>query len=122
MLQDRKFVGRAVSQAGPEQVATDGPMPAAAPARLLKVLLYGLNYAPELTGIGKYSSELCQWLAARGLSVHVVAGHPYYPTWTLAEGYDNHSYQNEIRGNVQISHCPLYLPRKPAAKGRILSH
>ena len=32
----------------------------------MKILIYGINYAPELTGIGKYSGEMAQWLAAAG--------------------------------------------------------
>jgi colanic acid biosynthesis glycosyl transferase WcaI len=28
----------------------------------MKILLYGLNFAPELIGIGKYTGELAAWL------------------------------------------------------------
>jgi colanic acid biosynthesis glycosyl transferase WcaI len=35
----------------------------------MKILLYGNNFAPELTGIGKYTGEL----AGRGLSRHPTA-------------------------------------------------
>ena len=45
----------------------------------MKILLYGLNYAPELTGIGKYSGEMCEWLAAKGHDVRVICAPPYYP-------------------------------------------
>ena len=47
----------------------------------MKILIYGINYAPELTGIGKYSAEMAEWLAARGHSVSVVTAPPYYPQW-----------------------------------------
>src|SRR5246127_125808 len=30
----------------------------------LRILLHGINYSPELTGIGKYSGEMAEWLAA----------------------------------------------------------
>jgi colanic acid biosynthesis glycosyl transferase WcaI len=30
----------------------------------MKILLYGINFAPVLTGIGKYTGELAAWLAA----------------------------------------------------------
>jgi hypothetical protein len=30
----------------------------------MKILLYGINFAPELTGIGKYTGELAAWRAA----------------------------------------------------------
>ena len=32
----------------------------------IKILLYGINFAPELNGIGKYTGEMAAWLAARG--------------------------------------------------------
>ena len=38
----------------------------------MKILIYGINYAPELTGIGKYSAELAEWMAAHGHEVSVV--------------------------------------------------
>ena len=30
----------------------------------MKILVYGINYAPELTGTGKYTAEMAEWLAA----------------------------------------------------------
>ncbi len=30
----------------------------------MKILVYGINYSPELTGIGKYTGEMVEWLAA----------------------------------------------------------
>ena len=53
----------------------------------MKILIYGINYAPELTGIGKYSAEMAEWLAARGHSVSVVTAPPYYPQWRVHDGY-----------------------------------
>ena len=29
----------------------------------MKILVYGINYEPELTGIGKYSGEMSRWFA-----------------------------------------------------------
>ena len=51
---------------------------------VLNILLYGLNYAPEPVGIGKYSGELARWLAARGHSVRVITAPPYFPAWQIA--------------------------------------
>ena len=48
----------------------------------MKILLYGINFAPELTGIGKYTGEL----AARGHEVRVVTAPPYYPAWAVSPG------------------------------------
>ena len=49
----------------------------------MKVLLYGINYAPELTGIGKYSGEMAEWLSQLGHDVRVVTAPPYYPEWKV---------------------------------------
>ncbi|STL73572.1 putative glycosyl transferase [Escherichia coli] len=35
----------------------------------MKILVYGINYSPELTGIGKYTGEMVEWLAAQGHEV-----------------------------------------------------
>ena len=53
----------------------------------MKILIYGLNYSPELTGIGKYTGEMASWLAARGHEVRVVTAPPYYPAWSVREDY-----------------------------------
>ena len=29
----------------------------------MKILVYGINYSPELTGIGKYTGEMVEWMA-----------------------------------------------------------
>jgi colanic acid biosynthesis glycosyl transferase WcaI len=55
----------------------------------MKIRLYGLNFAPELTGIGKYTGEMAAWLAARGHEVRVVTAPPYYPAWKVSEGFKN---------------------------------
>ena len=31
----------------------------------MKILVYGINYSPELTGIGKYTGEMVEWMARR---------------------------------------------------------
>jgi colanic acid biosynthesis glycosyl transferase WcaI len=51
--------------------------PAVDERQCLRILIYGLNYSPELTGIGKYTGEMAAWLAERGHDVRVVAAPPY---------------------------------------------
>ena len=53
----------------------------------MKILVYGLNFAPELTGIGRFSGDMAAWLAARGHEVRAVTAPPYYPAWRIAEGH-----------------------------------
>ena len=68
----------------------------------MKILIYGINYAPELTGIGKYSAEMAEWLAARGHSVSVVTAPPYYPQWRVHDGYRAGRYAREERAGVSV--------------------
>lgn len=52
----------------------------------MKILINGLNFAPELTGIGKYTGEMAAWLSAAGHEVRVVTAPPYYPEWQVGAG------------------------------------
>jgi colanic acid biosynthesis glycosyl transferase WcaI len=53
----------------------------------VRILIHGINFAPELTGTGKYTGEMAAWLASRGHEVSVVTAPPYYPDWRIGEGY-----------------------------------
>lgn len=85
----------------------------------MRILLYGINYAPELTGIGKYSGEMGAWLAARGHEVRVVTAPPYYPDWQVQLPYKNH-YASEQLDGVRVLRCPLYVPESVSTGKRIL--
>ena len=85
----------------------------------MKILMYCLNYAPELTGIGKYTSEQAEWLVARGHEVRVITAPPYYPEWRIAEGYRAWSYTREIRNGVTVLRAPLWVPRRPSGLKRL---
>jgi len=85
----------------------------------MKILLYGLNYAPEPVGIGKYSGELGPWLAARGHSVRVITAPPYFPGWRVSAGYHN-GYSLKQREGVRVRRCPLWVPRRPSGLTRLL--
>ena len=45
----------------------------------MKILIYGINNSPELTGIGKYTGEMSDWFAANGNEVVAISAPPYYP-------------------------------------------
>ena len=85
----------------------------------MKVLVYGLNYAPEPVGIGKYSGELAPWLRARGHQVRVITAPPYFPSWRLAAGHHN-SYTVKHLHGVRVQRCPLWVPRRPTGLTRLI--
>lgn len=84
----------------------------------MKILIYGINYAPELTGIGKYTGEMVAWLAKRGHDIRVVTAPPYYPAWEIADGYRN-KFSRESSANVAVYRCPLYVPARPNGIKRV---
>ena len=86
----------------------------------MRILVFGINYAPDLTGIGKYTGEMCAFLAAKGHEVTMITAHPYYPQWELAEGYPRYSWKTELIDGVNVIRCPLYIPNDPSAKKKIL--
>lgn len=78
----------------------------------MKIILYSLNYSPELTGIGKYNGEFVDWLAERNHSIDVITAPPYYPEWIIRKGYKAFFYKKEYAPNVNITRCPIYVPKK----------
>jgi len=86
----------------------------------MRILLVGINYAPELTGIGKYSSEMAEWMASTGYEVRVVSAPPYYPEWRVADEYSGGRYSKEERAGVSIWRCPLWVPARPTGLKRLV--
>lgn len=94
--------------------------------RRLNILILGLNYAPELTGIGKYTGEMAAWLSARGHRVRVITAPPYYPAWRIADEYQGKGYLQEGggphgdgSGEPLVFRCPLYVPAKATGLKRV---
>jgi len=86
----------------------------------VRILIYGVNYAPELTGIGKYTGEMAEWMAGHGHDVRVVTVPPYYPEWKVRDGYSGWKYSHERLNGVKVWRCPLYVPANQSGLKRIL--
>jgi len=86
----------------------------------MKLLIYGINFAPELTGIGKYTGEMARWLADAGHEVRVITAPPYYPAWRVAEGHSARHYRREDWHGVQVHRTPLWVPQRPSGLKRLL--
>jgi len=88
--------------------------------RRRRILLIGLNYAPEPVGIGPYSQALAQALATRGNAVTAVVGKPYYPQWHPYPGFFRFGWTRTKEQGVSIIRCPHYVPANPGGLKRIV--
>lgn len=90
----------------------------------MKILQYGINFHPELTGTGKYTGEMARWLAHLGHDVDVITAPPYYPEWKISPGYSGARYQREVMDHtherVQIMRCPLWVPSRVSGATRLV--
>ena len=86
----------------------------------MRILVHTINYRPELTGIGKYTTEMCEWLAGQGHEVTVIAPPPYYPQWRIAAPHRPWSYSTSRLDGVRVRRAPIWIPRKPGGLSRVL--
>ena len=86
----------------------------------MRILINGINYAPELTGVGKYTGEMAESLAAAGHDVRVVTAPPYYPAWRISPGYQAWAYTRERIQGVEVFRCPLWVMEQPSGLQRLL--
>lgn len=92
-----------------------------ASSRPLKILVYTHHYRTEPIGIGAYTGEMAEWLAARGHNVSVVTPPPHYPQWAVELPYRQWQYKVEKIAKVEITRCPIWVPFKPRGWQRVLS-
>lgn len=88
--------------------------------RPLRLLVHGLNFWPDLTGVAKYTFEMAEWFARRGHEVAVVTAPPYYPSWKINEGYSARKFLSERIAGIEVRRCPLYVPDDQTAARRIV--
>jgi colanic acid biosynthesis glycosyl transferase WcaI len=90
------------------------------PGERRRILMYGLNFAPEQTGIGKYTGEMAKWLANAGHDVRVITTPPYYPDWSIGSGYNGWRYSRETWNGIRVERAPLWVPKKPGGSKRLV--
>ncbi len=86
----------------------------------MKIILNSLNYAPELTGIGKYNGEMCPELVNRGIHVSAIVAPPYYPEWQVKSGFSPYTFSTESIDDVKVIRCPLFVPKQVSTLKRIV--
>ena len=90
------------------------------PAVPARVLIVGLNYAPEQVGIGPYTHGLAQALLQHGAAVEVIAAKPYYPQWRTGATFAGGGWRRTQEDGVRVVRCPIYVPAQPGGFKRIV--
>ncbi|WP_184550109.1 WcaI family glycosyltransferase [Mucilaginibacter sp. FT3.2] len=86
------------------------------------VIIIGINFSPELTGIGKYTGEMVEWLTENNFLCTMVTAFPYYPYWQTQKPYKNRFYTRETlkNGKLNIYRCPMFVPKQPSGLKRLI--
>lgn len=89
----------------------------------MKINVIGINYEPEVVGIAVYTSSLVEYLDQAGHSVSVVTAKPNFPGWKVFQGWRFPGYRRRRIGQrLRVTYCPLYVPKLPTGKKRLLHY
>jgi colanic acid biosynthesis glycosyl transferase WcaI len=81
----------------------------------MRVLVIGINYAPEKTSVAPFTTGLCEHLASHGNEVTAVTAFPYYPEWRVWDGYRGSLYRRELINGVEVRRVGHFVPAKPSS-------
>tara|TARA_B110001469_G_scaffold63950_1_gene61236 strand:+ start:1389 stop:2594 length:1206 start_codon:yes stop_codon:yes gene_type:complete len=85
------------------------------------ITFISLNYAPEDSAIGLYSSQWVEFLESNGHNVTVVTAFPYYPQWEVYKDYKTKPlFYKESIGQTTILRYKQYVPKAPTFFKRIV--
>ena len=89
--------------------------------RKKSITFIGLNYAPEDTAIGLYSTQWVSFLKQNGFEVNVITAFPYYPQWRIWDAYrDKPRFFEEELDGLRVIRYKQYVPKSPNFLKRIL--
>lgn len=86
----------------------------------MRVTVWGINYAPEFTGIAPHSVALCEYLAGQGHDVEMVTSFPYYPTWQKRPEDRGRLFRTDLINGVRVRRCWHFVPSRVSALKRII--
>lgn len=86
-----------------------------------RITIIGINYYPEDTAIGLYTSQLAEYFVKNNIEVDVITGFPYYPAWKINSAYKfKKTFYKEIINGVTVIRHKQYVPKNPVLFKRIL--
>jgi len=78
----------------------------------MRILVIGINYAPEQISVGPFTTGLCEALVNAGHDVSVVTAFPYYPQWRVWDSYRGALYRRENVNGVTVRRVAHFMPKQ----------
>ena len=89
--------------------------------KIKNITFISLNYAPEDSAIGLYSTQWVNFLKEAGYNVTVVTAFPYYPKWEISSDYKyRKTFLKEELNGTTVLRYKQYVPKKPTFLKRII--
>jgi colanic acid biosynthesis glycosyl transferase WcaI len=86
----------------------------------MRVIVWGINYAPEITGIAPHNVSVCEFLREAGHDVEMVTTFPYYPEWKKKPEDRGILYRTNQINRVPVHRCWHFVPQRVTALKRIV--
>src|SRR5947199_8379129 len=86
----------------------------------MRVVVWGINYAPEVAGIAPHNVALCEFLQQQGVDVEMVTTFAYYPTWKKSAADRHRLYRTDVINDVPVHRCWHFVPARVSAWKRII--
>jgi colanic acid biosynthesis glycosyl transferase WcaI len=86
----------------------------------MRIIVWGINYAPEITGIAPHNVALCEFLKSRGHDVEMLTTFAYYPAWRKRLEDRGRLYRTDTINSVPVRRCWHYVPARVSPLKRII--
>ena len=86
----------------------------------MRVIVWGINYAPEITGIAPHNVALCEFLQRHGHDIEMVTTFSYYPAWRKRAEDRRLPYRTDRINGVPVHRCWHFVPQRLSAWKRIV--
>jgi colanic acid biosynthesis glycosyl transferase WcaI len=86
----------------------------------MRIVVWGINYAPEITGIAPHNVALCQFLQRSEHDVEMVTTFAYYPAWRKRSEDRHKLFRTDRINDVRVHRCWHFVPGRVSAWKRIV--
>jgi colanic acid biosynthesis glycosyl transferase WcaI len=85
----------------------------------VKILVASINFAPDHSGIGVYSTDFPKFLAEQGDEVTMVTGFSYYPAWKKRPEDRGRFFAEERWNGIRVLRGWLFVPGRVSTPARL---